>query len=118
MGDRDSKDLLKRVAPAVVRPGIGSCIVESVGLGPSHVISGKLQPLDMHGILLRPFPDSLSRSLAPVCKQITNPFTKGHQLQNLVHRLMVAEVKLQPPRILLAQDPLLIEFHGKGDRHP
>ena len=118
IGDGNAEDLLKGIAPVMVRAGIGGRIVQSVGLCAPDIIGGQFQALDMHGVFLAALADLFRSHPGAVRENVPDPFTKGHQFENLHHRLIIAEMEFQTARIIGAQDALLIQLHGKADGHP
>src|SRR5208283_6017791 len=106
-----TENLLKGIAPIVVRTGVGGGVIQAVSHCSPHVIAGKFQSFDMHGIQVSVLADLFSSGLYTVCKDIPNALSECHHLDQPHHSLMVSKFEIKASGLLGSKDTLFIKFH-------
>ena len=69
----------------------------------------------MHRVLLRALADALGGDAHAVGEHVAEALALAHQVDQLDHRLVVAEVQVHAAGVLERDDAALEELHGEGD---
>ncbi len=92
-------------------------IAQRLPVARAALVHGERLPLDVHRELLRGLSELGHRFARAVGQQGADPLAPRDQLQAAHHGLAVAEPQLQPARVLVGEQAVLIALHGERDHH-
>ena len=99
----------------VIRPGGRERVGERQALLPARVVHRELLPLDVHREPLGAAAEPLRRALDALAEELADPFPAADQVDHLLHRLGAAPDELDPARVGLGDDAVLVALHREGD---